>query len=432
VLVVVMSAPLEGRPDAGDTAHATGDRTAVASAKGLVHLRLPEDHDTTFVGRRRSYTRRMTQVRRRVPAVDLALGAALLALGLADALTQTEYAGGRARLVAAVVLQTAPLALRRTHTFLAVALSALGVVVEVAGEQPYGGVYGLLGFVLLVHATARWAGGTEQRYAVGALVAGLLAHSLSERVDGPLGGLAQLLMPVAVGAAAWAVGTWGRSREGREQDLVAQQQAAVVEERARISRELHDIVGHALAGISLTAGAAERSGGDQDQETRSAFRLIRSLSQDAAADVRLLVGMLREDQEEGREGPQPSLDSLPALVDQARSAGLDVTLDVRGDRRAAPAGVQLAAYRVVQEGLTNAGRHAPGAPVTVHVSWSAHRLGVEVSNRAPRTTRPDDSAEGSGLGLVGLRERVHLHGGELEARPTDDGGFTLSAGLPLR
>lgn len=377
-----------------------------------------------------------------VPLLDVLVGLALLAVGLADALTQAEYDGGRPRLVVAVVLQTLPLVWRRRHTLLAVLLSMLGLTVEVAGQEPYGGLYGLVGFLLLVHATSRWASGPAQRYAVGALLAGIAVRTLSQASDGPLGWVGGVVMPVGLGAVAWAVGTLGRAGEEREQRLLdesigreaawqARNREVVEAERARISRELHDVVGHALAGISLTAGAAEQQPGSRDPEMATALGLIRTLSRDAASDVRRLVALLREDDEAGSTEPPPTLDRVPALVARAKAAGLDVDLVVTGTPVVIPGGVHLAAYRTLQEGLTNVARHAAAAPTTVRVGWLPGRLEVAVENTAPdRVPTPAEPGTG-GHGLVGLAERVSVFGGTLLAGRSDDGGFHLRAGFPL-
>jgi signal transduction histidine kinase len=375
-----------------------------------------------------------------VPLVDVVLGVCLVAVGLADALTQDEYDAGRERLVVAVLLQTLPLVWRRSQTLPVVLLSMLGLTVEVAGQEPYSGLYGLVGFLLLVHATARWASGAAQRYAVAALLAGVAIRTLSEQSEGPLGWVGGVLMPLALGAVVWAVGTLGRAGEERERQLVveagekqavwqARSVAAVEAERARISRELHDVVGHALAGISLTAGAAEQQPGSRDPEMATALALIRTVSRDAASDVRRLVALLREDDEVHSTEPPPTLAQVPALVDRAREAGLVVDLVVTGEPLPISGGVHLAAYRMVQEGLTNVARHAGSASTTIRVRWLPGRLEVAVENAAPHA-RPAEP-EGGGLGLVGLRERINVFGGGLDAAPLPSGGFLLDAWFPL-
>lgn len=358
-----------------------------------------------------------------VGPVDVGIGCGLFALGIADAVTQSEYGGGTARLVVAVTLQTLPIVWRRTRTLMAVSLSLLGLAVEVAGQAPYGGVYGLLSLLVLVHAVARWTTGAARWQGLTLLLMGVVIHTLSEGYTGPLGAVGPVLVTLVLGGGAWSLGLVGTRTHAREQELARSRVAAVDAERARISRELHDVVGHALAGISLTAGAAEHA--QDEAELTSSLRSIGTLSRDAAADVRRLVGLLREDPDAVR--PQPTLHDLSALVKAMRVAGMDVTLREDGQPGRVAPGLQLAAFRVVQEGLTNAARHAPGAPVTVTVSWERATLTVEVRNG------PVGPVSGGlpGFGLVGLGERVALYDGSLMANATDEGGFALRARFPI-
>lgn len=361
-----------------------------------------------------------------VRPVDVAIGGGLFALGLADALTTDEYAGGTARLVVAASLQTLPLIWRRARTLAAVSLSLLGLAVEVAGQEPYGGVYGLLGLLVLVHAVARWTTGATRWQGLGLLGAGVVVHTLSEGVDGPLGAVGPVVVTLVVGGAAWSIGLVGRRADVRARELERSREVAVAEERARISRELHDVVGHALAGISLTAGAAEHT--RDPAEVSSSLHVIRTLSRDAAADVRRLIGLLREDEGDAVR-PQPTLADVPRLVDGMRQAGMDVVLREEGESSSVPPGLQLAAFRVVQEGLTNAARHAPDAAVVVTVDAHPATLAVEVGN-APSAVSVAAGAAGAGFGLVGMHERVLLYDGTLEAATTDDGGYVLRAEFP--
>ena len=362
-----------------------------------------------------------------VTPLDVGIGCGLFALGLADALTTTEYAGGTARLVVAASLQTLPLVWRRTRTLTAVALSLLGLAVEVAGQEPYGGVYGLLGLLVLVHAVARWTTGAARWRGVALLAAGVAIHTLSEGVDGPLGAVGPVVVTLVFGGAAWSIGLVGRGSQVREQELEESRLAAVEAERARISRELHDVVGHALAGISLTAGAAEHARGEA--EVSSSLRSIRTLSRDAAADVRRLVGLLREDDDDAVR-PQPTLADLGGLVATMRAAGMDVDAPRRrpvgADAARAPAG----GLPGRPGGTDQRGAARAGATVAVRVVRRPATLTVEVRNgpTPPRTATPP--AGQPGYGLVGLRERVLLYDGNLEASATDDGGFLLRAELP--
>jgi signal transduction histidine kinase len=282
-----------------------------------------------------------------------------------------------------------------------------------------------------VHATARWAQGSSRWTAVVLLVAGAVAQLLSQPdYDGPLGVVGNVVLVAAFGSAAWVAGAMPRGAADRDQEREAERLRAVETERARISRDLHDVVGHALASISLTAGAARRQAAGADPEMATALDLIGTTSREAAADVRRVVGMLRESSAPGAGpldlDPQPTLSDLPALVQRAHDAGLEVQLQQQGRARHIPAGLQLTVYRVVQEGLTNVLKHAPGAGAVVCLDWSGQTLTVTVRDRGG----PSSPASEPGFGLAGLAERVAVYDGDLVAGAGAD-GFDLVAELPL-
>jgi len=364
-----------------------------------------------------------------VRPVDVGIGSGLFAIGLADSLTAVDYSGGTPRLVFAMSLQTLPIVWQRARTVLAVGVSLLGLAIEVAGQTPYGGIYGFLGFLVLVHAVARWTEGSGRWTGVALLSTGVLLHTLALSDQGPLRQAGRIIVTLAFSVAAWTLGALGRRAHVRQEELEVQQSAVVAAERERISRELHDILGHALAGISLTAGATEQTA--TEPQVVAALRLINATSRDAAIDVRRLVGYLREGDDESDTAPQPSLDSIPALVDRMRDAGLDVDNRVEGVPLSAPGGLQLAAYRLVQEGLTNAAKHAPGARSHVLVRWLPGLLDVAVSTGPAAVPSDDSRTSGLGHGLIGLRERVAMYQGSLIAAATAEGGFVLRAEFPL-
>jgi len=366
-----------------------------------------------------------------VRPVDAAIGLGLFAIGLADSLTTNDYTGGRSRLVFAMTLQTLPIVWQRARTVVAVAVSLLGVAIEVAGQIPYGGIYGFLGFLLLVHAVARWTEGSARTTGLALLAVGILLHTLAMSDRGPLKQLGSVIVTLAFSAAAWTVGSLGRRAQDRQTALEAEQATLIAAERASISRELHDIVGHALAGISLTAGATEHTA--TDPQVAAALRLIGTTSRGAATDVRRLVGYLREGDSDSDSDtvPLPSLDSVPTLVAAMREAGLDVENRVEGMPVSAPGGLQLAAYRVIQEGLTNAAKHAPGVPAEVLLRWLPGSLEVSVGTDTPATPPKDEATRSLGHGLVGLQERVAMYDGTMVANATPEGGFLLRARFPL-
>ncbi len=216
-----------------------------------------------------------------------------------------------------------------------------------------------------------------------------------------------------------------RLEHEREQEA----RLAVAEERARIARELHDVVAHSVSVMVIQSLAAQSVLGDGNPAAREALRKIEATGRDAMTEMRRLVGMLREHDHHGLE-PQPGLADLPALVATIERAGVSVDLRVEGERRALPPGVELTAYRVVQEGLTNVLKHAAAARAHVLVRHLDAAVEVAVIDDGPALGDGADLPAG-GHGLVGMRERVALYGGELEAGPRPQGGFAVRARLPL-
>ena len=207
---------------------------------------------------------------------------------------------------------------------------------------------------------------------------------------------------------------------------------AALEERARIARELHDVVAHHLSLIAIKAESAPYRLGELAAPVSAEFGSLSEVAREALTEMRRLLGVLRED-EPTTLAPQPKLTDLPALVGTARQAGVDVELSVPDELGNVPPGIGICAYRIVQESLSNASQHAPGAAVTVSVDCGARMVRLMVAN-GPRasTGRPEHARERRpGHGLIGMRERVELLGGSLSAGPTSAGGFAVSAVLPL-
>jgi signal transduction histidine kinase len=220
-----------------------------------------------------------------------------------------------------------------------------------------------------------------------------------------------------------------------------QARRAVLQERARIARELHDVVAHHMSLIAVRAETAPYRLGDLTEPVRAEFQSLSEAARAALADMRRLLGVLRDDRAAAL-APQPQLSDLPVLVDAARRAGVSVELSVLAVRDPVPAGVGVCAYRIVQESLSNASRHAPGAAVTVLVAQRPGAVLLRVTNgpgglaglaaaSGASGAARDGPAAGPGHGLAGMRERVALLGGSLSAGPAPDGGFVVSAVLPL-
>jgi glucose-6-phosphate-specific signal transduction histidine kinase len=205
---------------------------------------------------------------------------------------------------------------------------------------------------------------------------------------------------------------------------------AVLEERTRIARELHDVVAHHMSLIAVRAESAPYRLPALPEPVAAEFGSLSQEAREALAEMRRLLDVLRHDQPAGL-APQPQLADLPALVDAARQAGLSVELSVPVALDHVPPGVGVCAYRIVQESLSNASQHAPGAAVTVSVDHNSGAVLLQVANGPGGPALPFRNQHGPGHGLTGMRERVVLLGGSLSAAPAPDGGFVVSAMLPL-
>ena len=281
----------------------------------------------------------------------------------------------------------------------------------------------VLGLLVAVYsAAAHLAGRRAAIVGTAALVLVWAAHASTREGD-----LADFF-PALEWGVPWLAGRLVRRQTMRAHDagaraalLEVEAREAVVRERDRIARELHDVVAHAVSVMVVQAGAERVSATSDPARTRTALEAIETTGRQALVELRTMLGVLRASEDAGLD-PQPDLSAVPALVEQVRAAGLDVRLVSRGSG-SAPAGVGLAAYRVVQEGLTNALRHGSGdATVTLEVDDA---VCVEVRNGMGAR-----SEEGSGRGLLGMRERVHLFGGTLHAGQEGD-VWVLRASLPI-
>ncbi|MFF2011635.1 sensor histidine kinase [Streptomyces sp. NPDC058195] len=225
-----------------------------------------------------------------------------------------------------------------------------------------------------------------------------------------------------------------RARLAEQEAALAQERAhrTVLEERARIARELHDVVAHHMSVISIQADAAPYRVANPPGELVAALADIRAGALEGLAELRSLLGVLRsEDRTDGNapKAPQPTLERLDDLLAGVRAAGLDVRAVTSGTRRPLPDGVELSAYRIVQEALSNALRHAPGATARVELTYTSTALGLRILNGPGR--RAAQPSPGAGHGILGMRERAAMLGGELSAGATPDGGYEVTALLPV-
>jgi signal transduction histidine kinase len=344
------------------------------------------------------------------------------------------WIGGRAVHTVLVLAFTVPLLARRRH-----ALLVLVVVVAASWLQyELGAGLGQPFFALLLALYAVGAHSGYPRTFAGPLAIALIIVAL----DVPrltAGAPVDEVVPAwFVLAGVWGFGRWMRRRrvetamladraENAERERERQAARAVAEERARIARELHDLVAHSMGVIVIQSQGAQRMLDTDPVRVRDALKAIETIGRDGLSELRRLLGLLTVRDTDDAAGPQPSLDRLEDLVAQVRGAGLSVELTIDGEPRPIAPGVQLAAYRIVQEALTNALKHAGPARACVTVGFRNDHLDVEITDdgAGPRpTTSP-------GHGLVGMRERVALYGGVLEAGGQGDGGYRIHARLPV-
>ncbi|WP_274919158.1 sensor histidine kinase [Streptomyces sp. WZ-12] len=237
--------------------------------------------------------------------------------------------------------------------------------------------------------------------------------------------------------SAAAVRAWREERRQvvETQSVTAEERSrrTLLEERALIARELHDVVAHHMSVIAIQAEAAPYRVADPPPELAKSFATIRENAVAALTELRRILGVVRSEDpdafaERDPEAPQPTLASLDSLLESVRGAGLTVEAVITGAARTLPQGVELSAYRIVQEALSNALRHSPGAEARVEVSYVLGGIGLRIVNGAPsRLAKP---SPGAGHGLLGMRERVQMLGGEMTAEPTQEGGFEVAAFLP--
>jgi signal transduction histidine kinase len=329
----------------------------------------------------------------------------------------------------------APLAWRRRYPLAVMAVQAVAetATVVLAGHLGYSGV--LLAAFLIGAYSAGAYGDPRARSLILVVVAGL--------VPGLLLGLNRLMSGVpgldaVIPLTAWLIGHAVRVRRRqfealreravrleRERDATAR--AAVAEERARIARELHDVVAHAVSVMVVQAEAARRVLRRQPDQAEEALRTVSATGTEALTELQHLLGVLAADEDRPELEPAPGLGDLDALVERVNGAGLVVELHLDGDVRPLPRGLDLTAYRIVQEALTNVLKHAGTARAEVRIRYADDGLGIEVTDAG----RAPERAAGSGRGLVGMRERVAAYGGELQTGPRTEGGYAVRARLPL-
>ena len=372
----------------------------------------------------------------RIQTLDLVVvGALLVAAELAVAFGSAD--GPAAALYAFPLAWTLPFLLHRSLPSVAALtmLGALALESFVAQEATESQV------ALVAVVLAFWTAGTvpDRGRAIAIGIAGvLLGCVVVARNPGPTGA-SEVAFVAIVSVLPFAAGMLLRSRERHTDELrrraveleherEERARVAVEEERARIARELHDVVGHAVGVMTVQAGAARLLLDSEPDRARQSLLAVEAAGRQALAEMRRLLAVLRTDGESHELVPQPGLSDLPELVRQVRDAGLPVDLVVDGQAASLSPGLDLAAYRIVQEALTNVRKHAGDAATHVQVRYVLDRLELAVENEGPAL---GPGAPENGHGLVGMRERVALYGGEVEAGPRAEGGFAVRIRFPV-
>jgi signal transduction histidine kinase len=377
-------------------------------------------------------------LRARPFAVDAALaGAVALFTVLLPAPTYWDNPTGAA-LVG--LLLTVPLAWGRRAPVPAAGVVTAAGLLEVATLDSF--LAANVSALFMVYALAAYAPRWASR---GGLVAGLFGAVVAALRYFSGGASDSLLWTAgAIGVAvvaAWALGDLRRARLQRidaleerarllEIERDQEMRLAATAERARIARELHDVVAHSLSVVIAQADGGRYAGRSDPSAATGALEAVAATGRQALTDMRSLLGVLRDGGAE-EYAPQPDVAAIPGLVDDVRASGLDVDLLVEGEAQPMPAGPQLAAYRIVQESLTNVLKHAgPASRAWVRLQWRPDALELSVLDDGRGASAAMVDPDGSGQGLRGLRERAVLHGGRLEAGPRSGGGFGVHAALP--
>ncbi len=356
----------------------------------------------------------------------------IVALFLVALVTQDQPRFGS--IAPTILLAVLPLAFRRVLPLAVLVIVSAGTVLT-APDSPAPWV--LVGAVGLASFTAGERATDRTRSALAVIVvAVVMAIGLVAQDADPLEGL---VFPFVVIVPTWLLGDVIRSRRVEEQRRVeaversmrereASVRAAAADERRHVARELHDVIAHAVSVMVIQAGAARQVLRSSPEQAEASLLAVESTGREAMTELRRFLGALSDDDEAAGLAPQPGIGELSTLLDRVREAGLPASLEVDGSPRSIPPSLDVTAYRIVQEALTNALRYARRAATLVRLSWEPDQLRLEILDDGPAT---GEEAEGSGRGLVGMSQRAALVGGRLEAGPRIGGGYAVRAWLPL-
>jgi signal transduction histidine kinase len=320
---------------------------------------------------------------------------------------------------------------------LAVNLAGSLALELISGPDDYPATLGLV-LLVAIYTAAAHTRDREEAVAGGLLVASVPilsgAHALDYDLGDPSGRTNTFIGSVFLVIsfrAAWLLGKWVQRLRAKQRARVAEREdrarAALREERARIARELHDVLAHAISVVVLQARGARHALAREPEDAREPIDAIEQTATQALGEMRRLLTVLRADEDGATLAPQPSIARMEPLVGSVRAAGLPVELRIEGTARELPPGVDLCAYRIVQEALTNSLKHAGPATAQVLLRYDDEAIDVEIADTGAGTVNGD----AVGLGLAGMRERVALFGGRLESGPRPEGGYVVRARLPL-
>jgi signal transduction histidine kinase len=363
----------------------------------------------------------------RAVLADLALALLLFGAGvwevLAEPLEDDVVEGPLALNLLAVALSTLPIAARRRAPLAAATIVFGTIAVRALVADPLEIYPPFLAGLVAVYSVAAYA--PVRPAVIGAAVSGAGVAVAAARGSG--GDAAPALVPsLILLGVVWGLGRVVGVRYSSARRAEAEARTAASAERERIARELHDAVSHSLALIAMQAGGAQAILAREPERAADSLRSIERAARDGLTEMRRLLGLMGADRGAGDLAPQPGIDRLGAVVKGARDAGLDVELQVEGEPRQVPPAIDLSAYRIVQEALTNAAKHAGHCHAVVTVRWRPGAVELEITNDGA----PHALGRPAGRGLIGMRERAALVGGELEVGPAD-GGFRVWSRLPL-
>lgn len=364
---------------------------------------------------------------RRVPSLDARVVDAALALALtAWAIAEhgaLDYAGRTVVLLA----MTVAIAWRRRAPVAVLVVEVAGVVLLPRHLYLPQGVA-----VLLAAYSAAFY--SDRRLVVAALLVAACASTLAfgSTVQIPNG-----FIPLVLVAPVWLAGTamrrrehWAEASAERADRLEQEREAALRAERARIARELHDVVTHAVSVMVMQTGAARQIMARDERRSRALLESVEASGRSALEELRRLLGVLSDQDGDAPRSPQPGVAEIALLVEQVRQTGQPVELCVEGRPQIVSGGLGIAAYRIVQEALTNVIKHADGAPAEVALRWSDDALEIEIVDTGPHAQDEHRGAE-DGRGLTGMRERTAMYGGTLDAGPRAECGYAVRARLPM-